>query len=47
MKDKAFVDTNILVYLYSEDETEKQAYAYNAIEQYDCITSSHSLFLLL
>ncbi|GHT47647.1 hypothetical protein FACS189440_08780 [Bacteroidia bacterium] len=43
MKDKAFVDTNILVYLYSEDETEKQAYAYNAIEQYDCITSSQAL----
>lgn len=24
MKDKAFVDTNILVYLYSEDEVEKR-----------------------
>ena len=43
MKDKAFIDTNVLVYLYSEDEAEKQALAYDAIEKYDCITSTQVL----
>jgi predicted nucleic acid-binding protein len=43
MKDKAFVDTNILVYLYSEDEEKKRAVAYDAIERYDCITSTQAL----
>jgi predicted nucleic acid-binding protein len=43
MRDKAFIDTNVLVYLYSEDEVEKQAYAYDAIEKYDCITSTQVL----
>jgi predicted nucleic acid-binding protein len=43
MKDKAFVDTNILVYLYSEDEVEKRAAANDAIEKYNCITSTQAL----
>jgi predicted nucleic acid-binding protein len=43
MKDKAFVDTNILVYLYSEDEVKKRAAAYGAIERYNCITSTQAL----
>jgi predicted nucleic acid-binding protein len=43
MKDKAFVDTNILVYLYSEDEVAKRVAAYNAIEKYTCITSTQVL----
>ncbi|MDR3350612.1 MAG: PIN domain-containing protein [Prevotellaceae bacterium] len=43
MKDKAFVDTNILVYLYSEDEAKKRMLAYDAIEKYDCITSTQAL----
>jgi predicted nucleic acid-binding protein len=34
MKDKAFLDTNILVYLYSEDEVQKRAIACTAIETY-------------
>jgi predicted nucleic acid-binding protein len=33
MKDKAFVDTNVLIYLYSEDEVEKQTRVLNALEQ--------------
>jgi predicted nucleic acid-binding protein len=43
MKDKAFVDTNILVYLYSEDEVKKRAVAHDAIEKYNCITSTQTL----
>jgi predicted nucleic acid-binding protein len=43
MNDKAFVDTNIFVYLYSEDETAKRTVAYNAIESYNCITSTQVL----
>ena len=40
MGDKAFIDTNVLVYLYSWDEKEKQQAAYNAIENHDCIIST-------
>jgi predicted nucleic acid-binding protein len=43
MKDKVFVDTNILVYLYSEDEVKKRAVACDAIEKYNCITSTQAL----
>jgi predicted nucleic acid-binding protein len=43
MKDKAFVDTNIFVYLYSEDEVKKRTVAYNALENYNCITSTQVL----
>jgi predicted nucleic acid-binding protein len=43
MKDKAFLDTNILVYLYSEDEVQKRAIACTAIETYNCITSTQAL----
>ena len=31
MKDRVFIDTNILIYLYSEDEPEKQAIALDTI----------------
>jgi predicted nucleic acid-binding protein len=43
MKDKAFIDTNILVYLYSEDEVEKRICALNALERFNCITSTQAL----
>ena len=43
MKDKAFIDTNVLVYLYSEDETQKQRRAEVVIEEYECITSTQVL----
>jgi predicted nucleic acid-binding protein len=43
MKDKAFVDTNIFVYLYSEDEVKKRTVAHNALENYNCITSTQVL----
>ncbi len=34
MQDKVFLDTNILIYSYSEDEKEKQEVALNILEQY-------------
>jgi predicted nucleic acid-binding protein len=43
MKDRAFVDTNVLVYLYSEDEPEKQTTAIDAMERYHCSTSTQTL----
>ena len=43
MKDKAFVDTNILVYLYSEDEVEKRDKSRNIFETYECVTSTQAL----
>jgi len=43
--DKAFVDTNVLVYLYSgnTDESDKRRRAYEAIEQYNCQISTQVL----
>ena len=43
MKDKAFIDTNVFVYLYSEDEVQKREVAYDTIEKYNCITSTQVL----
>jgi predicted nucleic acid-binding protein len=43
MKDRAFVDTNVLVYLYSEDEPEKQTTAIDAMERFHCLTSTQAL----
>jgi predicted nucleic acid-binding protein len=43
MKDRAFVDTNVLLYLYSEDEPEKQTTAIDAMERYHCLTSTQTL----
>ena len=34
MKDSVFIDTNILIYLYSEDETEKQQIIENLTNQF-------------
>lgn len=35
MRDNAFIDTNVLIYLYSEDEL-KQRIAYSYLNQYVC-----------
>jgi predicted nucleic acid-binding protein len=40
---KAFIDTNVFAYLYSDDEAEKQQRALSAIHQYDCVTSTQAL----
>ena len=39
MKDKVFLDTNFLVYLYSENEIKKREIAYQILNTHYCITS--------
>ena len=43
MGDNVFIDTNILVYLYSEDEPEKQSVALNIFDHAHCVTSTQVL----
>jgi len=43
MKDRAFLDTNILLYLFSEDDNEKTAISRNALKKYLCITSTQAI----
>lgn len=43
MSDKIFLDTNIVVYLYSADEPEKQAAALKLIEQNNPVISTQVL----
>jgi predicted nucleic acid-binding protein len=43
MKDKAFIDTNIFIYIYSEDELSKSKTASETVEDYDCIISTQVL----
>jgi len=39
MRDKAFLDTNIIIYLYSEDDESKRNAACNVLDNHDCVTS--------
>jgi predicted nucleic acid-binding protein len=43
MKDKVFVDTNVLIYLYSDDEPTKQTTAIDVMERFHCSTSTQAL----
>ena len=43
MNEKAFIDTNIFIYLYSEDEVKKQYISQKAVDKYDCIISTQVL----
>jgi predicted nucleic acid-binding protein len=43
MKDKAFLDSNILIYLYSEDELEKQNIVNNIFDKFECVISTQTL----
>jgi predicted nucleic acid-binding protein len=43
MKDKVFLDTNIIVYLYSDDEPKKRLAARRLIVDYDCYISTQVL----
>jgi predicted nucleic acid-binding protein len=43
MSDKAFIDTNVFIYLYSEDETHKKNASQKAIDKYDRIVSTQVL----
>jgi predicted nucleic acid-binding protein len=43
MKDKVFIDTNVLIYLYSVDEPNKKQKAISVFDNYDCITSTQAI----
>jgi len=43
MNEKAFIDTNVFIYLYSEDETQKQSISQKAVEKFDCVISTQVL----
>lgn len=43
MSGKAFVDTNVFVYLYSSKEPNKRDMCIDALDKYICVTSTQSL----
>ncbi|MCL2420684.1 MAG: PIN domain-containing protein [Defluviitaleaceae bacterium] len=43
MQDRVFLDTNILVYLYSSDESDKRDVSYKFVNSTDCITSIQAM----
>ena len=43
MNDRVFLDTNIFIYLYSDDEGEKRDAAYKILNGNKCITSTQTL----
>ena len=43
MNGKAFLDTNLLIYLYSEKELAKRSIACEIIDKYDCMISIQSI----
>jgi predicted nucleic acid-binding protein len=43
MSDKAFLDTNILIYLYSEDDKQKRGSAHKVLNGYNCVTSIQAM----
>jgi len=43
MNDKVFLDTNAIIYLYSEDENDKRDAAYKSVNSNCCITSTQAL----
>jgi predicted nucleic acid-binding protein len=40
MSDRVFLDTNVIIYLYSEDEDYKRQAVYNLLNENICITST-------
>jgi predicted nucleic acid-binding protein len=43
MNDKAFVDSNVFLYLYSTDEDVKREKAIAALKEHKCVTSTQAL----
>jgi len=41
--DRVFLDTNVLIYLYSEDEDKKRDAAYKVVNRDCCLTSTQAL----
>jgi len=43
MRDSVFLDTNIIIYLYSEGEDDKRDTAYKFVNNADCVTSIQAM----
>ena len=43
MSDRAFLDTNILIYFYSEDDERRRNAAHSALNTHDCVTSIQAM----
>ena len=43
MQDKVFLDTNIIVYLYSIDEDDKRDVSFEFVNSTDCVTSIQAM----
>ena len=43
MSDRAFLDTNVLIYFYSDNEIQKRNAAYLALNRNACITSTQAM----
>jgi len=43
MKDRVFLDSNMLIYLYSEDEPKKRDIINGILEQFECVISPQTL----
>jgi predicted nucleic acid-binding protein len=43
MSDNAFIDTNVCIYLYSEDELGKKSISQKAVGKFNCIISTQVL----
>ena len=43
MKDSVFLDTNVLVYLYSTTEPQKRSTSISILRDYACVTSTQAL----
>ncbi|GHV11994.1 hypothetical protein FACS189491_04200 [Spirochaetia bacterium] len=41
--ERAFIDTCVCVYLYSDDEPDKKIISENAVNNYDCVISTQVL----
>lgn len=42
MSAKAFLDTNVFIYFYSNDDIEKRNTAYKALNSHICVTSTQA-----
>jgi predicted nucleic acid-binding protein len=43
MRVKVFLDTNVFIYFYSDNELEKRSVVVDILDKYDCITSTQAL----
>ena len=43
MRVKVFLDTNVLIYFYSNDDEHKRAAAHNVLNNNDCVTSIQAM----